>query len=124
MRTATQEVKQETKKDLKEAFVLWKNKGTNSEYLSGFTTFDENKKVKLIGFINSTKKNPNEPDFRIYYTDEKGAKTDLAVSLWENVGKNDSRYLTGSTSDDEKIVAFYGKEHQEARPFIRAYFKD
>lgn len=123
MRTATSEVKQEIKKELKEAFVLWKNDTPKGSYLSGYTTFDSNK-VKLVGFFNTKKENPNQPDFRIYYTDGKGTKTDLAVSLWENIGKNETRYLTGSTSDNEKIIAFYGKEHQEMRPFIRAYFKD
>lgn len=122
MRQATLQTKQEF--NLKECFVLWKNTTEKGDYLSGFTSFNPESKVKLIGFFNTNKKNPNEPDFRIYYTDEKGSKSDLAVSLWENIGKNDNRYLTGTTSDNEKVVAFYGREHQEQRPFIRGYFKD
>lgn len=117
-------VEKEVKKELKEAFVLWKNEGKTGEYLSGFTTFDPVKKEKLVGFFNSKKKNPNEPDIRVYYVKDDGSRGEEAVSLWEETSQNGTRYLTGTTDDKERIIAFYGKEHQEMRPHIRAYFKD
>lgn len=112
-------VKQEF--NLKEAFVLWKNESKNkTEYLRGFTS---DKKVKLVGFFNTNKKNPKEPDVRVYVTDNEGKDIEVA-SLWESITKNNKRILTGSTNENEKLVAFYGKEHQEMRPYIRAYYRE
>ena len=116
-----QEVKVEEKKQLEEAFVLWKNKAKSGlDYLSG-KDLNGN---KLVGFFNTKKENPKEPDIRIYNTDEKGSAKDEVASLWENIDKKDEKYLTGSTNEKEKLVAWYGKENEEKRPFIRAYFQD
>lgn len=122
MRTTKE--KQETKEvefNLNESFVLWRNESkTGVKYLKGFTP---NKETGLIAYFNSNKKNPKEPDIRVYSLVE--GKQDIEVaSLWENVSENKgTRYLTGSTNDNEKLVAFYGKEHEEARPYLRAYYK-
>lgn len=113
-------VKQEF--NLKEAFVLWKNESKNkTEYLRGFISDD--KKVKITGFFNTNKKNPKEPDVRVYVMDNEGKNIEIA-SLWESITKNNKRILTGSTNENEKLVAFYGKEHQEMRPYIRAYYRE
>ena len=116
--------KQETKKqefNLQEAFALWRNESKGkSEYFKGL---DLNKN-KLIGFKVLKKKNEKEPDYRIYDLDAKGNINKEVASLWINKDKNDKNYLTGTTTDKEKLVGFFGDEHQEARPYIRAYFKD
>ena len=119
-KTETKEVKQEL--TLKEAFVLWKNKSKNgNDYLSGFVAGDEN--TKLVGYFNTSKNNPKQPDVRVYSVVD--GKQDIEVaSLWANVSKNDNKYLTGSTNDNEKLVAFYGKENEEKRPYIRVYYKE
>ena len=119
-KTETKEVKQEL--TLKEAFVLWRNKSEKgNDYLSGFTSGEE--QTKLVGFFNTSKKNPKEPDVRVYTQTEKGENLEVA-SLWANVSKNDNKYLTGSTNENEKLVAFYGKENEEKRPYIRVYYKE
>lgn len=123
MRTTkeTKETKQEVKVELTEAFVLWRNKSkAGVDYLSGFTS-DE--KVKLVGYFNTKKNNPNEPDVRVYSLDAEGKQDIEVASLWSNVSENDKKYLTGTTNDKEKLVAFYGKENEEKRPYIRAYYK-
>lgn len=128
MRT-TKETKVEEKKEvvnefnLKEAFVLWKNKAkSGADYLAGFTS---DKKIKLVAYFNSNKKNPKEPDIRIYSLDSEGKQDVEVADLWESVSEGKgTRYLTGSTNDREKLVCFYGKEHQEMRPYIRAYYKE
>ena len=121
MRTAKkQEVKQEVK--LAEAFVLWKKKAKSG--LDYFTGMDLNKE-RLVAFYNSTKKNPKEPDVRIYTVNDEGKQDKEVASLWENVSETTGkRYLTGSTDEKEKLVAFYGKEDEEKKPYIRAYFKE
>lgn len=118
--------KGEVKKEfnLTEAFVLWKNKSKNNvEYLSGKLS-DEGSNVKLVGYFNTRKKNPKEPDIRIYDIDSDGSQGIEVCSLWENISKGEKRYLTGTTNDQEKIIAFYNNlEENPNRPYIRAYYK-
>ena len=125
MRTV-KEVKQEEVKqefNLKEAFVLWKQKSerTGAEYLTGKTS--DEAAVKLRAFFNTNKKSPKQPDITIYTNDEKGERLEVA-SLWENVSEETGkRYLTGSTNEKEKLVGFYTKVEDEKRPYIRVYYK-
>lgn len=121
MLKTTQTVKEEKKEfDLKEAFVLWKNVAkSGKEYLSGFVNNEE--KTKLKGFFNTDKKNPKEPDIRVYT--EVNDKLVEVASLWTNVDKKEQKYVTGSTDENEKLVGWFGKENQEMRPFVRVYYE-
>lgn len=114
---------EERKFDLTEAFVLWENKSkAGRKYLSG-TTSEEVDYLDLVGYYNTNKKNPKEPDIRIYVSDKDG-KQEEVCSLWENISKNETRYLTGTTNENEKIIAFYNNvEEHPNRPYIRAYYK-
>lgn len=109
--------------NLPEAFVLWENTSkAGMKYLSGNTS--EELHTKLVGFYNTNKKNPKEPDVRIYDIDSEGNQGNEVCSLWENISKNETRYLTGSTNEQEKIIAFYNNvEENPSRPYIRAYYK-
>lgn len=111
--------------NLEEAFVLWKNKAKSGEdYLKGKTALDKKEDfIELVGYFNSRKKNPKEPDIRIYSLDSEGHQEKEVCSLWENISKNEKRYLTGATDDQEKIVAFYNDKEVEKRPYIRAYYR-
>lgn len=111
--------KKEEKQELKECFVLWKQKSKNGlDYLTGYVN---ESKVKLVAYFNSKKKNPNEPDLRVYLSDDN--KTEIA-SLWDNVSEEKgTRYMTGKTNEEEKIVAFYDNEEKENRPYLKCYFK-
>lgn len=119
---------QEERKEMKEAFVLWRKesqKGTH--YLTGFATVN-GKKINLIGYFNSNKKNPKEPDVRVYESIKNGdgtySKSEKEIaSLWEEVTKNNKRILKGTTNDNERLVCFYGDVNKEARPYIRAYYE-
>ena len=118
-----EEAKTEEKKeefDLEEAFVLWKHTGKSGvDYLSGSTK----DKIKLMGFFNKSKKNPKEPDIRIYTLDEKGNQADEVCVLWENEAKSGNKYLSGN-NDDDQVVAFYNDtDENEKLPYIRAYYK-
>ena len=131
MRTVKETTKPESKEvvnefKLQEAFVLWKNKSkSGNDYLKGSTPTDKDgKKTGLIAYFNSNKKNPKEPDIRVYSLVD-GEQDIEVASLWESVSEGKgTRYLTGTTNDKEKLVAFYGKENQEMRPYIRAYYKE
>ena len=110
---------------LRESFVLWKNiSSKNNEYLSGIATDDPSNTFKLIGYFNTNKKNPKEPDIRIYSLNDEGKQDSEVASLWESVSKNNNRYLTGTTNEKEHLIAFYGNTEDEKRPYIRAYYKN
>lgn len=105
--------------ELKEIFALWKNKSkANQDYLSGYTNEEKiEDRMNLVAFFNTDKKNPNEPDIRVY---QKGEKlTNEVASLWTNVSNKGVKYLSGTDNEGKKIVGFYGDESQEKRPYIR-----
>lgn len=109
--------------DLKESFVLWKEKAkSGTDYLKG--NILENS-CRLVGYFNTNKKNPKEPDIRVYSVNDEGKQDKEVCDLWETVSKNEKRYLTGITDDKEKIIAFYtGEQNKEnTRPYIRAYYQ-
>ena len=88
---ANKEVKKETKenKDLEVAFVLWKHTAKSGlSYLSGSTPKNKKDSISLVGFFNYNKKNPKEPDVRIYALDDEGNQGDEVCSLWENTAKS------------------------------------
>lgn len=110
--------------DLDEAFVLWKKVSkSGTEYLSGYAIVNEKTQVRLIGYFNTRKNNPKEPDIRIYSIDSEGNQDMEVCSLWENISKNEKPYLTGMTNDKEKIVAFYRDNDINERPYVRAYYQ-
>lgn len=116
-------LEKEKKFELQEAFVLWRkvSKG-GKEYFNGK---DLNGNY-VTAFKQENKINEKQPDYRVYYQDEKGNidnDKECAI-LWINTSKSDSKYLSGSTNENEKLVGFFGDENKEARPFIRVYFKD
>ena len=123
-KTIKPEVKEEEKKELKECLVLWLGESkNNTKYLTGFVSEDPN--VKVVGFFNGNKKNPNEPDIRIYVKEDDKIGQEIA-SLWATLGKNkkDYSYLTGKDDDKNRLVGFYGNEKDIKKPYIKVYFQN
>lgn len=55
------------KSDLISLCALWKAKSKSGmHYMTGTTEDGE----RLVAFFNTKKKNPNEPDIRVYYSNE------------------------------------------------------
>ena len=106
--------------NLKEAAILWAHTSKNGmKYLSGNVHHDEVGELKCTGFFNAKKKNPKEPDLRIYLHDEDGkVSQDACISLWANVSKNGKGYFSGITDEQEKVIAFSGKKNS-----LRIYYK-
>lgn len=118
--------KKEVKRELKEAFILWKNKAKSGmEYLSGNTGKDcgELAGASVSGFFNSKKENPKQPDIKLYVKDENDKNVEVAA-LWERITKNEKRILTGLTNEKENLVGFYNKSEDEKQPYIKVYFQD
>lgn len=112
-------VKEKEKFDLQECFTLWLHKSKNGvKYLTG----NDLNKNKLVGFFNQ-KKADKQPSVRIYDLKEDGSTGEEIITLWEYKSQQGNDYLSGTTNEKENIIAFYGDEHQEKRPYIRGYFK-
>ena len=104
-------------KKIKASLEIKKKQGL---YLSGNTP----EKLSLIGFFNNKKKNPKEPDVRIYTLDEEGKQQEEVCALWETESKNGHKYLSGN-SEDDFLVAFYNDvDGNDKLPYIRAYYKN
>lgn len=126
MKTKTTKKVETERKELKPLFALWtKQSKEGNVYYTGKTEDD----VRLIAFVNSNKKNPKEPDVRVYVNEkqEDGSykmSNEEVASLWSNVSDNGKRYLSGSTNENEKVVGFYGELTEETKPYIRVYLQE
>ena len=101
-----------------QAFALWQREAKSGrKYFSGK---DENGN-NLVGFYNTKKKNPKEPDLRIYLQDDEH-KGEVYVSMWMNVSKGGNKYLSGKMGDN-RIVGFVNEKGGK-RPYIAAYYSE
>ena len=109
-------------KDLKEAFALWERKKGDIVYYSGKTSGDDS--ISIVAFTSKAKKNPAQPDVRVYEQAEKGEeKQELAV-LWINQSKAGNTYYSGYTNAKEKIIGFLNQDTKDGKyPTIRVYYK-
>ena len=111
----------EEKKDLKPCLALWKNETKKGVYFTGKTEDG----VKLVGFMQSDKKNEKAPDLTIYIAKEgKLTKDDKVASLWIQTAKTKKDYFTGLTNENEKLVGFISDGKNEKAPYINVYFKE
>ena len=99
-------------------FALWKNKSKDGKktYLSS---------KELIGFYNTKKKNPKEPDLRVYALNEnKDISKEPVCSLWCNVSeKTKKKYLTGEYNG-KKVVGFIYEGENEKAPYLSVYYRE
>lgn len=126
MKTSTKVTKETEKKgsELTESFALWLNKSkAGNEYLTGKL----NEKLgsgKLVGYFNTNKKNPKEPDIRIYTLDTENKNDKEIADLWDSVSEvTGNEYLTGTSDEQERLIGFYGEKNAKT-PYIRVYFKN
>ena len=97
--TATKEKTTQERKYPDPVVKLWKQKskdGTKT-YLSSKTH---------IAFYNTKKKNPNEPDLRIYIKTAEGKKGEDYASIWCNTTDAGKKYLSGKMVDGTKLTGF------------------
>lgn len=106
--------------NLEQAFAMWKQEGKKGPYFSGKAG-----NIKLLGFYNGKKKNPKEPDIRIYPCDADGNREkDAVCSLWVNTSKNGKQYLNGEYIG-KKVTGFINKDTKGGkRPYFSVYFQE
>ena len=112
-----------TKSDLQEVLALWENKKGDTVYYTGKTAGD--KPIRIVAFVNTTKKNPNQPDIQIYEQVEKGEERPQIASLWQNKSKAGKIYYGGQDNENKKLVGFINADTQNGKyPSIRVYYSD
>ena len=116
-----------TKKEMEQVFALWKRKAKSGlKYFTGACDIGEHKGM-VIAFYNQDKKNPKEPDLRIYEQVKKDGKYERGeeiCGLWVNVAKESKKkYLTG-TLDGQRVVGFMYEGDNEKAPYISVYLSD
>lgn len=112
-----------TKSNLEEVFALWESKKGDKTYYTGKTAGE--KPIRLVAFINTTKKNPNQPDIQVYEQKEKGEEKPQLASLWQNKAKSGKIYLSGQDNEEKKLVGFFNDNTQGGKyPAIRVYYKE
>lgn len=109
---ATQE-----RKEVKAVVLLWDATSKKGE------KYFESKYYKA--FYNTNKKNPNEPDLRIFKIQEDGTlRKEEYASLWCNVSKKENKYLSGKRYDGVGLVGFIHKTKKtDKSPAISIYIQ-
>lgn len=108
---------------LEEVFALWEKTKGDLVYYTGKTA--GNNSINLVAFINTVKKNPNQPDIQVYEQAEKGKDKKQLASLWENKSKAGKIYFGGQDNENKKLVGFYNNTNgNEKYPKIRVYYSE
>lgn len=112
-----------TKSDLKEVFALWEEKKGDTVYYTGKTSGE--KPTRIVAFVNTLKKNPNQPDINVYEQVEKGKEKPQLASLWLNKSKAGKFYYSGQDNEEQKLVGFDNDNTQDGKyPSIRVYYSE
>lgn len=108
---------------MEQVVAIWKKKSKNgTAFFSGHIGAD--KADKCVGFFNTKKKNPKEPDLRIYRTDKDGkAEKEEYISLWCNVSKKGTKYLTGKLAGTS-VVGFINNKEDSKAPYVSVYYRE
>lgn len=104
----------------KAIITLWKNKSKD-----GKKTYLSNK--AFIGFYNTKKQNPKEPDLQIYAKGENGkAEKEETAVLWCNVSKDGkTKYLSGYLKKTkEKLTGFINNKADDKIPYVNIYLSE
>lgn len=113
----------ENKSDLIEVFALWEAKKGDRVYYTGKTAGAT--PIRIVGFVNTTKKNPNQSDINVYEQVEKGKEKPQIASLWQNKSKSGKLYYGGQDNEGKRIVGFINEKTQDGKyPAIRVYYSD
>ena len=119
-KTATNEGKKEF--TMKQVFALWKK-----ESKAGKTYFEgKYDGASLRGFYNTQKKNPNEPDLRIYELNQEGELVrEELLCLWCNATENGKKYLSGNFGGKRVVGFINGKATADNKqPYVSIYWSE
>lgn len=115
-------MKTETKQTMKmnQVMAMWKRESKQGKpYFSGKLADGTN----LVGFYNTFKKNPQEPDVRIYKAGELGHNGEAVMTLWANVSKKGTKYLSG-TYEGKRVIGFINGDDASNKPYFAVYSRD
>ena len=129
MRNVEKKAAETVKKEfnLEEAFVLWMKEDKSKKiYYSGKLSCTE-KDIAIVCYPNGKKKNPKEPDYRVYLSTKKGEDLGKEIaSLWTKTSKKGVQYLSGKDDEDEYLTGFVTPNCKpgDKMPAFRVYFSE
>lgn len=116
-----QVTEQATKTTLEQVFAMWKQTAKSGKsYFTGKYKGDE-----LRGFYNSNKKNPNEPDVKIYTVKDGELSKEPILVLWCNATDSGKKYLSGKIADS-RVVGFINEKAnaENKQPYFSVYYSE
>lgn len=118
-KTATKTTKTEERKGPNALIILWKKKSKD-----GKKTFLDSK--FFIGFYNTKKENPNQPDLEIYKKHVDGSTGLKYASIWCKTNEKGAKWLSGQLEGNSKekvyLTGFLKKETEsEKSPDVKIY---
>lgn len=99
---------------------LWKNESVDEKTGKKKTWFSGK---GLVGFYNTFKKNPKEPDLKVYY--KKGHELgELHLSMWVHTSKAGKKFLSGKLDNNKKVIAFINENTEGNKPYLNVYYSN
>lgn len=86
---------------------LWKKEGRNQTYLTGYISNSAGERLNIVIFSSKTKKNPNQPDYRIFESlppKNQGDNSDSKPEKKVAVSAPNSKKADASNDDDEQLM--------------------
>lgn len=121
--TKVEKNEERTESKRNQLLALWKQKSKDGK--TTYFTGKANTGISLRAFYNTKKKNPNEPDLRIFTSVDGEISKEPVGAMWCNASKKDNtkKYLSG-IFDGIKVVAFFNSSENEKAPYISAYTQE
>ena len=114
---------EQRKSNLEQCMALWTQKGGKVLYVTGIVGEGADA-FRVVGFFNGKKKNPKEPDLRVYEQLEKGHSKEALASLWVAQAKSGGQYYWGRDNEQKRLVAFLNPNKKNPKePDIRVYYQ-
>lgn len=123
---ATKKTKK-TDNTMNQCFSLWRMKSKKGGYY--FSGKIAESQEKIVAFYNTNKKNPKEPDIRVYASDN----TEICIcSMWCNVSeRTGKKYMSGIIKPVEdapeiRVVGFINEKAtpKNKQPYLNVYYQE
>lgn len=121
---ATKETKNYT--GVQPVITLWKQTSKNGK---SFFTGNYRGSEQLIGFYNTHKSNPNQPDLQVSFKDHEGKIAEQCASLWCKVAKSGNKYLSGELANHSEsgerifLKGFIQNSDNPKAPYVKIYLE-
>ena len=97
----------------KELGALWARQGKTQNYFSGYVTVGElgfEKKVRIVGFKNNFKDSENQPDFRLYESEDQEQRSSAESPKADSSNTESPNTESPNTESPESTESVEGED--------------